>query len=92
LVRTSGLKIRLGLHIPDSAHGAAMQWTYRARRAAVIGGKSGHISVRTHVRRKAQILRNSEGMSGVLKVRDRRVLFFIFLLYFSENKAQTRRG
>lgn len=34
----------------------------------VIGeNKSGHISVRTHVRRRAQILRNSGGMSGVLE-------------------------
>jgi hypothetical protein len=30
--------------------------------------KSGQFLVRTHVRRKAQILRNSEGMSGVLKL------------------------
>jgi hypothetical protein len=43
------------------------QWTYGAWWIGVIGeNKSGHISVRTHVRRRAQILKNSGGMSGVL--------------------------
>jgi hypothetical protein len=65
----SGPKIRLGLQTLGTCKRKPMQWTYGARRMGVTGeNKSGHILVRTHVHKKAQISKNSGGMSGVLEL------------------------
>ena len=42
--------------------------------------KSGHILVRTHVRKRAQILKNSGGMSGDLKLARRPIFTMVFVV------------